>query len=178
MYRVLVKSSNNKTVYKLELESRDKVAGVLAVGVAVLADVDYEFGEHYWLTTTVDVSEYRLLKDVTEIVNYTDKLDPGSYGIWLKGSERFRSSLFTFTSEDFLEGIVWFCELFDLDYRNYIQNLPFDSFGNVYSVLGNPLPLQQEAEDAPDLDDIDREEAGDENILTPISVDIGITRDV
>lgn len=164
MYQAEVLDSSGNTEFVLDLNTAEKVAGALAAGIAIAADIEYEYGKQFQFATNLDLHKFRLLNNVDDVILYTDKIKPGWYGLWMRGTQRFKNSLYTFETEDFLEGVVWICEKFGLDYRNYVNNLPFDNLGKKYSILGNPYPLVEEAEDAPDLDDIDEEEAGDEEI--------------
>lgn len=169
MYQVEVLDNRGERELTLEMDSFENVAGVLAAGIGIAADIEYEFGKKFIFETNLDVSELRLLNNVQNIEQYIDKIDDKWFGIWLKGTWKYRSSLFTYQTDDFLTGIVWICNHFDLDYRNYIQTLPFDNLGNTYTILGDPMPQTQIGESAPDLDDFEEDEAADENVIEPLA---------
>ena len=169
MYQVEVLNNDAEIEFTLELDSIETVAGILAAGMGIAADIEYEYGERFWFRSNVTVTDFRLLNNMEQIVQYTDKIQDGFFGIWLRGSKRFKHSLFTYQTDDFLEGIMWICKHFGLEYKNYIPKLPFDNLGNLHSILGDYMPQWQIAEDAPDLDDYEDDEARDENIIEPLA---------
>lgn len=144
----------------------------------------------YYLDSEADVSTFRLVNGITEdLINentygkrplgsstgdskaISGKIEPGCYGLWMHSGKRFHYSLYTFRKASFFQGIISICNTFQVDFRNYIYGLPFDIDGNQYALGGYVMTPYQFGYDAPDLDDIEDEEADDENIIEPLKKD-------
>ena len=172
MHRVFFTSIDSTTpIWELSVPNIELAAGMLAVGMGIMDDLNVS-GTKYYVDSDADVSEFRLLSDIPEESlrsNSLGKLQPGQYGIWLKGSKRFHYNLFAFQTNSFFQGVVSAANAFEVDFRNYIYGFPFDFQGKLFSLSGYVMAPNQVAVDAPDIDDIEEEEEWDENINSPLA---------
>lgn len=159
--------SNNIPIWTLQINDLELIAGMLAAGMGIMADLN-----DYYLDSDADVSDFRLSNGISEEdlnENSIDKLSPNQYGIWMNSSQRFKYNLYGFRTPRFLQGVITICNNFGVDFRNYVYGLPFDMYGNLEVLSGYVMNPYQYAQDAPDLNDIEEEEADDENITDPWS---------
>lgn len=49
--------------------------------------------------------------------------DPELYGWWIKGENKY--TLYQFETMDFIQGFISACDIFEVDFRDYIIGLPF-----------------------------------------------------
>jgi len=170
MYTITVfETKTDEIIWSVEVDDIELAAGILAAGVGIMEDINYAANESInYIDSDVDVSSYRLLKDVEKMDMVTGKLEEKHLAIWMQGSKRAHFNLFTFSSPSFLQGIISICTTFQVDFRNYVYGLPYDKKGNYYKLLGYSFPQYQIAEDAPDFDDYEEDESRDENIIVPL----------
>lgn len=172
-YNIFLMERDSKTrIWDDEVNNIELLAGMLAVGMGIIDDINHNKHLVYYLDSDTDVSSFRLVSNSPEdeVRNNTiDKLNVGEYGLWIKSSERFHYNLFRFQTNYFFQGIISICNAFHVDFRNYIYGFPFDMNGNLYALSGYVMAPDQIGQDAPDLDDIDEEEASDENIIEPLA---------
>lgn len=181
-------NGDNTAIWSIKVDDIELVAGMLAGGLAIMDDVNYnEKGVTYYIDTDVDVSDFRLVNSIREeeipnntcakilcnntVCNILNCPQSGQYGLWMNSGRRFYYSLYTFRKSSFFQGIISICNAFGVDFRNYIFGLPFDRDGNQYALSNYVMTPYQIAQDAPDLDDIDEEEKDDENIIEPLIKD-------
>lgn len=146
------------------------VAGMLAAGLGIMEELNYNTKKNYYIDSDADVSTFRLVNTISDEDlenNSNGKLSEGQYGIWMHSDKRFHYSLYGFRKASFFQGIISICSNFGVDFRNYIYGVPFDKYGNQYALSKYVMSEYQIGQDAPDLDDIEEEEAGDENIINP-----------
>lgn len=156
--------------WSLKLNDLELVAGMLAAGPGIMDALNYERKTNYYLDSDADVSSFRLANAIPEELindNTCGRLSEGQYGIWMHSGERFKYSMYGFRKPSFFQGIISICNGFGVDFRNYLFGIPFDGYGNQYSLNGYVMVPYQIGQDAPDLDDIEEEEASDENIINP-----------
>lgn len=178
MYTIFLSEKRfNTNIWSLDLNNVELLAGMLAVSIGIMEDVNYEVNNlksnknnplEYYLDSTADVSFYRLIKDIPEAnvaINTPGRIKPGQCGIWLKGSRRFFYSLYVFETNSFFQGIITMCNAFQVDFRSYIYDYPFDYLNTQYTLEGYIMPQRQIAEDALDLDDVDDEARDNENLI-------------
>jgi hypothetical protein len=169
----LIEKNSGEMIWNLEVDNIELLAGMLAAGMGIMDDLNFEtkYG-NYYLDSDADVSSFRLVNDIVEDEirnNSAGRLRLGQYGLWMKSNKQFYYSLYAFETNYFFQGIVSICNSFEVDFRNYVYGFPFDGNGNQYSLLGYVLAPYQVGQDAPDLDDIEAEEADDENIIEPLA---------
>jgi len=173
MYRIIFATvGSRKPIWQVEIDDIEIVAGMLAAGMGIMDDLNAESKETYYIDSNTDVSEFRLEVDIDEEYlssKSVNKLEEGEIGIWLKGSRRFVYSLYRFRTNGFFQGIISVCNTFGVDFRNYIYGFPFDRYGRQYSLGGYVMAPYQIGVDAPDIDDIEEEEEGNENIIEPLA---------
>lgn len=159
-------SNNNKEIlWSIETDNIELIAGMMAAGAGITTDMN----NSYFVDSDADLSSFRKVKEVPED-EITKKscgaLESNEYGLWLKGYKPFHYSLYGFQTPSFFQGIVSMCNAFEVDFRNYIYGLPFDSRGNQYAFGGYVMTPYQVVQDAPDLDDdFDDNPDEDENII-------------
>lgn len=166
------------TIWSFSTTDIELLAGMLAVSAPLSYDLQYNNGPIYVLDTDVDVSTFRIAHNVDEDNIFQEsggKLVDGEYGIWLRGIRRGVYDLYRFRTNSFFQGIITICHKFQVDFRNYIFGLPFDGYGNLYTLEDYIMAPFQVVQDAPDLDDIEEEEQDNENLLYPYDVDGEIT---
>ncbi len=150
------------------------LAGMLAISAPLSYDLQETDNAEYFLDTDADVSDFRSAHNVIEDDIFREsggKLTDGEYGIWSRGSRRGVFDLYRFRTNSFFQGLVSICHKFQVDFRNYIFGLPFDGYGNLYTLEDYIMVPFQVAQDAPDLNDIEEEEYDNENIIQSYEVD-------
>lgn len=156
-------------VWSIVLQDLELLAGMLSISPALTYDLHSGNTEiEYNLDSNTDVSEFRLLHNIAEENVYKQsggKLVDGEYGVWIRGRARGLYDLYHFRTNSFFQGIVSICHKFHVDFRNYIFGLPFDKYGNQYTLEDYIMVPFQVVQDAPDLEDVDEEEYDDENQL-------------
>lgn len=189
----LAEKSSITPLWTINLDNEELLVGILAAGLAMMDDINYrqnyevEKSRHfdpnvkstieYYVDTDLDVSSYRIVKDVIEydvIKSSAGKLYPGQYGMWLRGSARFHYNLYAFKTNYFFQGIISMCNGFGVDFRNYIFQYPFDGNGNLYALDDYLMTPNMIYDDVPDLDDVDQEEADDENVIEPLANEVNM----
>lgn len=191
-YRIFLAETDSPTaIWELHFKDIELIAGMLAAGVGILSDLNSESNYNhqafpddgsriasnsksmeYYLDSDADVSDFRLDSNVMEdnlSFASVGQLANGEYGIWLRSNRPFHYDLYRFSTNSFFQGIVTICNAFGVDFRNYIYGFPFDGHGNQYALSGYVMSQYQVGQDAPDIDDIEEEEAGDENINEPFA---------
>ena len=172
-YKLFFASTSSQVpIWELDLNDIELLAGMLAVGMGIMDDINFDSPTSYYVDSDADVSSFRLLSDVQEdqLELYSiNRLQQNQYGIWLKGSRRFVYSLYAFRTDKFFQGIVSMCNSFNVDFRNYIYGFPFDKDGNQYALANYVMAPNRMASDAVDFDDQEFEEQDDENIIEPLA---------
>lgn len=156
----------DEIVWSLQLDNPELVAGMLAAGMGIMDDLNFEQNTSYYIDSDADVSLFRRVTEVTEdkiLSSMCGVLKSGEYGLWMKGGKRFYYSLYIFHTPAFFQGVVTICNAFGVDFRNYIYGLPFDGNGNQYAFGGFVMTPYQVGQDAPDLDDDDFDDNPDED---------------
>lgn len=175
--------NSDQIIWTMELDDLELIAGLLAGTMSLL---QYLREPHYYIHTDADVSNFRLVDNVTrdQIEQYSlaemfcNECSNGpneqfEYAVWMPSGTESRYSLYGFKTSKFFQGIFSICERFNEDYRNCIYGIPFSRSGKKYTFDGYNLVIFQEAQDAFDLSDVEAEEADDENIIDPFSVSDG-----
>jgi len=167
---------STEPIWDVTIDDIELLAGMLAVGTGIIEDLNsvltYATSVQYYVDSDTDVSDFRLLPDISEDnlrSNSLRKLSTKQYGIWLKGRRRFYYSLYTFRTNTFFQGIVSMANTFGVDFRNYLYGFPFDAYGNLYALGDYIMAPDQIAIDAPDIDDFEQDEEDDENIIEPLA---------
>ncbi len=158
-------------IWDLYLNNLELIAGMLAVGLPIIDELNSESDMQYYMDTDADVSEFRLAENIPEsrlqsVSN--NKLYENEFAMWLKGTERFKYNLYRFKTSKFFQGIVSVCDTFQVDFRNYLYGFPFDKYGNQYAFSNYIMAPYQIGTDTIDVDDIEEEEEWDENINNPL----------
>ena len=172
VYLAEVGSDNH--IWSHQDDNLERVAGILAAGIGIVDDLNEDRKGEYYIDSSADVSSFRKVSSITadEITAYScNRLTERQYGLWMKSNKRFYYSLYAFETESFFQGIISVCSSFGVDFRNYIYGLPFDGHGNQYALDGYVMTQYMIAQDAPDLTDIEEEEADDENVIEPLTKD-------
>lgn len=176
MYAVELKNENDIVLWSSNVDDSQLCAGMMAVGLPIIATLNEEKKSDYYLDTDADISDFRVKHDYTEDIiksiriSKEDLLD-NELAIWIKSDIPFYYNLFKFTNSTFIQGAISMCNAFDVDFRNYFYGLPFDRAGTVYELDKYTLPLPRPSIDIPDLDDVDEDEREDENITQPFEED-------
>jgi len=183
------KDTDNIPIWSMEINDIELVAGILAAGLGIMDDLNNgTSGITYYIDSNTDVSDFRLINSISEeeipnntcnkikcnpqgVCNILGCPEPGQYGLWMNSGTRFYYSLYSFRKPSFFQGIITICNAFGVDFRNYIFGLPFDGDGNQYALAGYVMTPYQEAQDAPDLDDIEYEERDNEKTIRPLTED-------
>ena len=181
LYFKIRTNTSERTIWSFTTTDVELLAGMLAISAPLSHDLQYNVSgfsdaedTDYILDTTVDISTFRIAHNVLEddvSQESGNKLVDGEYGIWLRGARLGVYDLFRFRTNSFFQGLVSICHKFQVDFRNYIFGLPFDGYGNQYTLEDYIMAPFQVAQDAPDLDDIEEEEYDNENILQAFEVD-------
>jgi hypothetical protein len=161
------------TVWKVAIDDDEMLAGMTAVGVAIL--VDLPDGKNYEFRTDRDLSPYRLVSNMEmeqTTINAWTRFEPGQIAVWLRGSQRYRYSLYVFPPvSTFFQGLISMCNSYQVDFRNYLLGLPFDNQGRAYTLNGYDMIPYRIAQSVKESDDVEEEEKDDENILEPLKKD-------
>jgi len=164
-----------EVLWSLQSSNLELIAGMLAAGAGIMDDTNYINDKtQYYVDSNADVSSFRIVDSIREEdinSNLCGKLLPGQRGIWLHSGTRFYYSLYGFRTAYFFQGIISICNSFGVDFRNYIYGLPFDGEGNQYALSDYVMVPFQLVQDAPDLDDVEEEEADNENIIETLHKD-------
>jgi hypothetical protein len=163
-----------RTVWSFTTSDLELLVGMLAISAPLSYDLQNRDNINYFLDTDVDVSNFRVVRDIIEDDIFHEsggKLVDEEYGIWLRGTKRGIYDLYRFRTNSFFQGLVSICHKFQVDFRNYIYGLPFDGYGNLYTLEDYIMAPFQVVQDAPDLNDIEEEEYDNENIIQPYDVD-------
>lgn len=173
-YRIfLMETNSNSKIWEVVVDNVELLAGMLAASVGIIYDLNSELKfQEYYLDSNADVSYFRLLNNIIEDnvkISSEGRLREEQYGIWLRGSRAFHYSLYTFQTNFFFQGIISICNMFGVDFRNYIYGFPFDGNGKQYALANYSMAQYQIGQDAPDIDDVEEEEADDENIIEPLA---------
>lgn len=169
MYPIYLIDPNNPVKQKnfmVQVSTPEKLAGMMAVGEGIVSDLY----ENAYLDTPADISSFRIRAHVPEEYvkqNMSTHLLPGRFGIWLRSATAGRYNLFTFGSDEFIDGIKYMCDIFGVDSRDYIHGFVFDYIGTLYLLTGNSISYFQVALAPINLDDVEIEERGNENIIDP-----------
>lgn len=174
-YTLFLKERSTQTlatdniVWSVLLQDLELLAGMLSISPALTYDLQSNnLEQEYALDCDVDVSAFRLLHNIAEQDIFREsggKLINKEYGIWIRGEIRGLYNLYRFRTNSFFQGIVSVCHKFQVDFRNYIFGLPFDGYGNQYTLEDYIMIPFQVVQDAPDLEDIEEEERDNENQL-------------
>lgn len=152
-------TSTSNEVWRIQLTDLELIAGMLAAGAGITEILNFEKRPRlYYVTSTADVSTFRLVQEVEEADMSTSmdgRLHSGDYGIWVTSAKRFRYNLYRFTTPSFFQGIITVCNHFKVDFRNFIYGQIFDATGNQYALEDYQMTDYQLAMDVPDADDED-----------------------
>lgn len=159
----------DRIIWSSTIQDLELLAGMLSISSALTYDLQSNNTEfEYNLDCNDDVSQFRLLHNIKEQDVFRASgniLIDSKYGIWIRGAARGLYDLYGFRTNTFFQGIISICHKFQVDFRNYIFGLPFDRYGNQYTLEDYIMVPFQVVQDAPDLEDIDAEEYDDENQL-------------
>lgn len=156
--------------WEIILSSPSLAAGICAGGQGILYELNTKKNKRYTLTADVDISYHRLALDYSSdfiVSTSATLLQRGEYGLWLRGYTPYRYSLYRFTDPSFLQGVISICHHFNVDFRNYLFGLPFDSSGTLYTLSGYRLLSSFMSQDIRDDPEADEEDWDDENIIQP-----------
>lgn len=171
MHTIYFFESNSKTeAWRYNINNINLIAGMIAGSIGILDDYNFIINDNYktqkreyHLGTNLDISTYRLLKDVPEdeIDLYTE-IKPGFYGLWIKSNIPYHYNLYTYDKDDFFQGVLNIANILNVDFRSYIKGYPFDYKGQLYI---NPN-VKELAMYVPDRQyEIEEEERGNENVI-------------
>lgn len=151
-------------LWNLQLDDKDLLAGMLAASMGIISDIT---DANYFCGSNADVSEYRIYDAVPEekLAYKCIDLNDKKFGVWMNSGVPFRYSLFAFNNASFFQGVISMCDTFNVDFRNYMYDLPFDNTGEKFTLNGYVLGGRQLAVDAFDLDDVEEEEKDNENLI-------------
>jgi hypothetical protein len=159
--------SGDDNIWSVEVDNLELLVGMLAVGVVIVE----ELNKGYYMTTNVDVSKYRLLREIEHDniqMASKDKLYDDEYGMWIKSNIEPYYNLYKFNTNYFFQGVISMCNTFSVDFFDYIYGFPFDGYGNLYALSGYNMTSYLVVQDVFDLDDVEEEEKDDENIIQPL----------
>lgn len=163
------KTSTDEPIWTKEYDEIELIAGILAGGTAIMDDMD----DNYYMDTTADISDYRVINSVDEetVYKYTTFYPPPEiFFIWIRTTQ-YEYSLYAFSTDKFLQGLISICNHFEVDFRNYIYGLPYDTNGLQYGIEGYELVPYSVVWTAPQLDDVEEQEKDNENIIEPLKKD-------
>jgi hypothetical protein len=170
----LADAATREIIWSESYDEREIVAGMLAVGVGLIADLDFRtHNAHYILESNTDVSDYRVQASVPQerVSRNSCGITGDDYGIWMRSAYAGHYDLYRFASTLFLQGVISLATAFRVDFRDYLLGLPFDQVGNRYTLADYIMSSYQVTVDAIELDDVEEEERDDENIIVPLNKD-------
>jgi hypothetical protein len=155
------------------VDDLELIAGMLAAGSVIVTRLnEFNQNDDLYINSSGDVSAYRLLHLIPEekamVSRVFSIIRPGHYGMWMPSGQPFSYNLYTFRLGAFFQGVVTICKVFQVDYRDYVYKLPFDSKGNDFIFQGYELGRYDLVVDVIDLDDVEEEEKDNENIIEPL----------
>lgn len=174
-YTVSISDNKGNIIWNQLVEDLDLLSGMLAAGIKIISILNKK--HEYTIYSNIDVSSHRIESyfEKEDIITYTnDKLSEGEYGLWVASDVENQYHLYKFTLPVFFKGIIYMCESFKVDYKDYIFSTPFDYMDNKYEFTGyymldyngyitNIPSVPESQEDEPDKDD--------ENLLYPFNLD-------
>jgi hypothetical protein len=170
---ILIFKHNGKVIWEKSVDNLELLAGLAAVSIRLTSEINKAYNTNYSFETSEDISHFSVLEGVTEpeISHFSCVNTNFKYKVWIKSLEDYQYNLYTFQTAAFLQGIISLATAFEMDFRSYIYQLPFDNSGKEYVLDGYVMQISGVAMDSPDLDDVDIEEVDDENIYMPIDPD-------
>lgn len=176
-YTIYVASKSTGAIFwSLVVNDLELLAGMLAAGSVIVIRLNqFNENEDLYIDSSGDVSSYRILHLIPEenamVSKVVRTIRPGFYGIWMPSGRPFFYHLYTFRLASFFQGIVSICQTFQVDYRDYVYKLPFDSSGTDFTFKGYELSAYDLVVDAVELDDVEDEEYDNENLIEPLRKD-------
>lgn len=162
---ILYFKKNNSVIWSIKY-NLETIAGCIAASLPVLADMD-DAGGHY-MDTDTNIDYFLAYNNVPEeAINYKSPqfLQDKEYGLWIRSENGFDYNLYRFKTSAFIQGIISVCNLFSIDFRDYIYGLPFDKNGQTYYFNNYSMVPPVLYSDAIDLDDVEEEEEDNENLI-------------
>lgn len=158
-------------------DDMELVAGLLAAGTSLVNTINSSLRQsQYAVESNMDLNPFLVHRNVREDdLNKTscNALNRGEYGVWLQSARVGSYDLYRFRNTSFLQGMVSMFTAFQVDFRDYLWGLPFNSQLKKLIMYGYIMTSDQMAIDTPDLDDVDEEDADNENIIEPLTKDYG-----
>lgn len=152
-----------------QYDNLDIVAGMLAISAGLFATVN----SNYYLISDADVSNYRVFKNIAQenIPHFTrlyyQNLSLNEFAIWLADGVPTYYSLYKFRSIEFVQGMETLCQSFGKNMIDYRYLYVFDNTGEAYTFDDEtPYRGRYQVPKVYDLDDVDDEEEGNENVET------------
>jgi hypothetical protein len=176
-YNVSISDNNGNIVWSQLLDDVELLAGILAAGIKLVSDLSKESNLEYYIFSNVDVFSYRKESYFSSdrIKDYkNDKISEGEYGIWVSSEINDQYHLYKFNLPVFFKGIIFLCESFKIDYKDYIYSMPFDYMNEKYEFIGYyMLNYNGNAAIIPSIpeDEEEEEDKDDENKLYPFDLD-------
>ena len=131
-----VRLVDNGVIQLYEADNIEMLAGMLAAGMSDALP------EGAYLESDTDVSEYRLIADLSQAdIPYVggDVLREGYYGIWLSHGRGFNYSLYTFKTMEFIRGVMACCAFYEYDFLSIIRGYIFDNDNMIYILQGEGM---------------------------------------
>lgn len=155
-------------IWRKKLDNEEQLVGMLAAGVGICADINFSQNmNQYGIDSSIDVSTYRVKHNIPEEHIIKQSHTNKKYGLWMKSDKRFHYDLYAFDTPQFMQGIISMATACEVDFREFIYGLPFDSKNRKYLLAGYLMQGSRLAVDALESDDVEEEERDDENILNP-----------
>lgn len=168
--------NDGKVIWSRETDNIEILAGMLAVGLCISYDLNQKNpNKVYIFSSETDVRQYRLLSyiPISELTHRSSNiLHEGEYGLWLISDIPYYYHLYRFTEPEFIQGMLFICDYFKMEIREYVYGVPFDLDGNHYYIPNRLNPTYNYNIQAPDFYDTDEERHDDENVLEPLNPDM------
>ena len=144
---------------------------MVSVSLPNVGKADKDPLANYYFTTNINISNMQKAKYISEddiASNSIGQLNNNEYGIWTKSDIKYQYDLYVCQTPYFYQGFLSICEQFQVNFQDYIYGQAYDKYGVIYSLNNYVFPYDTSAIDVPDLNDIEEEEEGDENVIKPL----------
>lgn len=160
---------NDKTLWTFSFEEQETIAGMIAVSVPILSEINSKHQERYYLNYPDSYQKYLKHPDIREDqIRQKSSVDKGYYGLWLKSDRDYCYNLYTFSSHHFVQGVISFALACEVDFRDYLYGVIFNHNHELYFPSNYENLFVSNSIDYVQYDlDTDLYDMDDENILAP-----------
>lgn len=158
-------SGQSRALWSEEIESLQILAGIVAASVPILTEASKDHPGSYQLVTDTDISAFRAARHVEGSRVQVLPFSHGKYGLWLASDRTHHYDLYTFHRAEFLQGVISLARACQVDFRNYLYGVPFDTQGTLYVLAGYRMLSSNFAVDVLDSNDMEEEEKDNENLI-------------